>query len=298
MRCPPSADVLRAECDSQAAPSAIRAQLDRIVGSPEFRNSPRLKRFLTFVVEMTLEGKAERIKAYTIAIEALGRGPEFDPQIDPIIRVQAGRLRQALGRYYANAGRNDPVVIEMPRGAYVPSFRGGGVEQPDRQPPHTDDQAETTNSQTHDPAPDIRVANETPPGVLQKNAAALPATVRNDRGTGRLASRWRACHHRLPRLGNRFFVAAAALVLLAFVFAIGRPWQGATTAGALAAPWPAQAAITPAPRAGPTKTVPETHYRFAATATYDTAGGVTITVLCCRVSGSEAPESETARRDP
>ena len=139
MRCPPSADVLRAECDSQATPSAIRAQLDRIVGSPEFRNSPRLKRFLTFVVEMTLEGKAERIKAYTIAIEALGRGPEFDPQIDPIIRVQAGRLRQALGRYYANAGRNYPVVIEMPRGAYVPSFRGGGVEQPDRQPPHTDD---------------------------------------------------------------------------------------------------------------------------------------------------------------
>ena len=81
MRCPLSADVLRAECDNQA-PSAVRAQLDQIVGSPEFRNSPRLKRFLTFVVEMTLEGKAERIKAYTIAIEALGRGPEFDPQID------------------------------------------------------------------------------------------------------------------------------------------------------------------------------------------------------------------------
>jgi len=101
----------------------IRQELGRIVASEVFRHSLRLTRFLTVVVEATLAGKANRLKAYTIAIEALGRGSDFDPQADPIVRVEAGRLRQALTRYYSGAGRNSPMVIDMPRGAYVPIFR-------------------------------------------------------------------------------------------------------------------------------------------------------------------------------
>ena len=101
----------------------IRKQLGRIVASEALRGSPRLTRFITFVVEATLAGKSARIKAYTIAVEALGRGSNFDPQSDPIVRVEACRLRQALTRYYAAAGRDDPLVIELPRGTYVPSFR-------------------------------------------------------------------------------------------------------------------------------------------------------------------------------
>lgn len=113
----------------------IQEQLARIVHTAAFRASRRLTRFITFVVEDTLAGKSDRIKAYTIAIEALGRSSTFDPQTDPIVRVEAGRLRQALARYYASAGRNDPIVIEVRRGGYVPSFRRRGGEGARLHPP-------------------------------------------------------------------------------------------------------------------------------------------------------------------
>ena len=101
----------------------VRAALDRIVSSPALSKSPQLGNFLRFVVEQTLEGNAGRIKAYTIAADALGRDSSFDPQHDPIVRVEAGRLRRSLDHYYSNGGSNDPVVIELPRGKYVPVFR-------------------------------------------------------------------------------------------------------------------------------------------------------------------------------
>jgi hypothetical protein len=100
----------------------IHRQLNRMYASRTFRGSLRLKRFLRFVIETTLAGQNDRIKAYTIAVEALGRGSDFDPQSDPIVRVEAGRLRQALARYYAGPGCDDTVIIDLPRGAYVPVF--------------------------------------------------------------------------------------------------------------------------------------------------------------------------------
>lgn len=100
----------------------IRAALDRICGSPTFQSSPRLSAFLRFVVERVLAGDSACIKGYTIAVEALGRGPSFDPQTDPIVRVEAGRLRRALARYDAEEGVDDPVRIELPRGCYIPKF--------------------------------------------------------------------------------------------------------------------------------------------------------------------------------
>jgi hypothetical protein len=97
-------------------------QLTRILASATFPDSPRLTRFLKFVVE-AIAGDSDSIKAYTIAVKALGLGSDFDPQSDPIVRVQAVRLRKALARYYAGAGSDDPIVIELPRGNYVPAFR-------------------------------------------------------------------------------------------------------------------------------------------------------------------------------
>src|SRR4029077_14223370 len=90
----------------------IRGALDKITGSEVFRHSPQLIAFLRFVVEAALRGESERIKGYTIAVEALGRRADFDPQYDPIVRTEAGRLRRALERYYAGPGAADPVVIE------------------------------------------------------------------------------------------------------------------------------------------------------------------------------------------
>ncbi|OYX68354.1 MAG: hypothetical protein B7Y95_20745 [Rhizobiales bacterium 32-66-11] len=105
-----------------------RAALARVLASDEFVSSPRLADFLRFVVEATLGGRAEAIKGYTIAVEALGRPTTFDPQTDPIVRVEATRLRRALERYYTSAGPEETLEIVIPKGVYVPRFvpRGAG----------------------------------------------------------------------------------------------------------------------------------------------------------------------------
>lgn len=109
--------------DDGHSPSEIRLALDRILASPGFDKSEQLKSFLRFVVEETIAGRGDQIKAYTIAVDALGRDASFDPHLDPIVRVEAARLRRALETYYAGGGRDDSVVIELPTGHYVPVFR-------------------------------------------------------------------------------------------------------------------------------------------------------------------------------
>lgn len=104
-------------------PADIRAALDRICGTSKFKACPRLTSFLRFVVEAALEGRRSQLKGYTIGVEALGRRASFDPQIDPIVRVEATRLRRALAKHYAGEGAGDPLVIDIPRGHYVPTFR-------------------------------------------------------------------------------------------------------------------------------------------------------------------------------
>ena len=94
-----------------------------MIGSDVFSRSPQLGAFLRFVVEAVLHGKADRIKAYTIGVEVLRRDTKFDPQLDPIVRVEATRLRRAIERYYAGPGATDPVIVDLPRGSYVPTFR-------------------------------------------------------------------------------------------------------------------------------------------------------------------------------
>jgi hypothetical protein len=101
----------------------VQQALERILAGAPLRSSPRLASFLRFVVNATLAGEGRRIKGYTIGVEALGRPDDFDPQIDPIVRVEALRLRRGLAQYYSNDGIRDPVVIELPRGRYLPIFR-------------------------------------------------------------------------------------------------------------------------------------------------------------------------------
>ncbi|PZN98891.1 MAG: hypothetical protein DCF30_12935 [Hyphomicrobiales bacterium] len=100
----------------------IREGLVRILASDAFRAAPQLSAFLSFVVERVIAGRGSELKGYTIAVEAFGRPADFDPQTDPIVRVEAGRLRRALAQYYAGEGAGDPVRITMPVGAYVPAF--------------------------------------------------------------------------------------------------------------------------------------------------------------------------------
>ena len=102
---------VEAQVDARPCADEIRAALERMAASEAFRGSPQLVAFLRYVVEATLRGTADRIKGYTIAVEALGRADNFDPQTDPIVRVEAMRLRRALARYYDNGGKHDPVAI-------------------------------------------------------------------------------------------------------------------------------------------------------------------------------------------
>jgi Tol biopolymer transport system component len=100
----------------------VRAQLKRVLESSAFADVERGKRFLRFVVEASLEGRSGVIKESVIGVEALGRSASFDPKTDPIVRVEARRLRDRLSSYYAGEGRSDAVLISLPKGGYVPEF--------------------------------------------------------------------------------------------------------------------------------------------------------------------------------
>jgi TolB-like protein/tetratricopeptide (TPR) repeat protein len=110
--------------------SEIEAQLQRILLSPDFDVPERARRFLNYVVIEALSGRADHIKAYTIAVEVFGRDASFDPQSDPIVRIEAGQVRRGLERYYLKAGSSDPVVITIPKGSYAPAFSPRTKEQP------------------------------------------------------------------------------------------------------------------------------------------------------------------------
>src|SRR5215813_7010932 len=101
---------------------AVRAELGKILASPVFVNSPRMTRFLKFVVETTLEGNGERIKEYVVATEVFDKAVDYDPQADSTVRTEAGKLRSRLTRYYETEGHEDSVVITIPKGSYVPQF--------------------------------------------------------------------------------------------------------------------------------------------------------------------------------
>jgi TolB-like protein/Tfp pilus assembly protein PilF len=101
---------------------SIEAQLARLLASSQFSGAGRLSAFLEFVVRKTVGGHSGQIKEYTIGTEVFGRPESFDPRLDTIVRVQASNLRRRLVDYYANGGASDPVVIELPRGSYVPSI--------------------------------------------------------------------------------------------------------------------------------------------------------------------------------
>jgi PAS domain S-box-containing protein len=120
-----------AENETRKDPSGteIRAALERMVASESFRTCPRLAAFLRFVIEATLRGESAHLKGYTIAVEALGRSGDFDPQQDPIVRVEAGRLRRVIQHYYAGPGAEDLLIIDIPRGHYIPVFRYRRAEQ-------------------------------------------------------------------------------------------------------------------------------------------------------------------------
>jgi TolB-like protein len=106
----------------QPTPDEIRAALERVLASSSFAGTSRLSRFLRFVVERSLAGEAERLKEYVIGVEVFDRDGRYDPRVDSIVRVEAGRLRVKLEEYYRGAGAEDAIAIKLQKGGYAPEF--------------------------------------------------------------------------------------------------------------------------------------------------------------------------------
>ena len=118
---PPSAP--KSDSDrGQPSAAHAREQFERILASPFFRANTQRRTLFRFLVEEALGGRADRLKGFTIAVAVFGRDETFDAQADPVVRLEARRLRRDLDGYYANAGSRDPIRISIPKGAYAPLF--------------------------------------------------------------------------------------------------------------------------------------------------------------------------------
>ncbi|HLX44611.1 MAG TPA: tetratricopeptide repeat protein [Bryobacteraceae bacterium] len=108
---------------SNMTPESIRAQVRKIIASRAMARSERLARFLDFTVSETLDGHADQLKEFVIGVEVFDRRQDYDPRLDPIVRVEARRLRMKLRKYYEGEGREDKLRIEFPKGSYAPAIR-------------------------------------------------------------------------------------------------------------------------------------------------------------------------------
>ena len=101
---------------------AVEQQLERIASSERLRRCPQLLRFLAFTVKEALSGRSDGSKERLIGIEVFGRAPDYDAGADPVVRVEARRLRRKLTEYYESEGREDAIEIDLPKGGYQPQF--------------------------------------------------------------------------------------------------------------------------------------------------------------------------------
>ncbi|MEG9433727.1 hypothetical protein [Terriglobus sp. ADX1] len=129
-----------------------KEQARRVISSSTFRNASTLQVLLQFLTDRTLNGSADVLKEYTIGVEALGRKQDFDPKLDPIVRVQSHRLRVKLKEYYDLEGGRDTVLIELPKGHYTPRFETKPVFLP-----HPEDNDSKPIPDDRDITPDVNL---------------------------------------------------------------------------------------------------------------------------------------------
>jgi tetratricopeptide (TPR) repeat protein len=107
----------------------VSAELDRILSSPGFSRSERLCKFLRFVIDQRIQGKDSQLKETVLGCEIFGRKADYDPRHDPVVRMEAAKLRARLAEYYVSVGANDPLRIEIPKGTYVPRWHINGMRR-------------------------------------------------------------------------------------------------------------------------------------------------------------------------
>ena len=109
--------------ESGIPPTEVWFELRRLLSSKTFLRSPKLRNFLSFVVEETMAGRGSWLTEYVLGVEIFGRHASYDPRLDSRVRVEAHRLRAALAAYYRQQGRDDALIIWLDKGSYSPSFR-------------------------------------------------------------------------------------------------------------------------------------------------------------------------------
>ncbi len=105
------------------SPAQARAQLQKILDDALFARTRRMSRFLQFGVEHALAGTGHQVKEYLVGVDVFDRPKDYDPRVDPIVRVEARRLRSKLRSYYASSGKKDDLIIDFPKGAYAAAFQ-------------------------------------------------------------------------------------------------------------------------------------------------------------------------------
>jgi predicted ATPase len=118
------------EAPGGIAGEAALDALARVLASETFAKAPVLRRLLDFLVDRTIRGRTDELKEYVLGVDVFDRGSTFDPRVDTIVRVQARRLRARLAEYYGGPGRDDPIVIDLPKGSYAVAFRAAPLPVP------------------------------------------------------------------------------------------------------------------------------------------------------------------------
>src|SRR5580704_7196027 len=116
---------------AEISAESIRAALEKILASAGFANAERLTRFLRYTVEETLNGQTDKLKESLLGIDVFGRKPTYDPRVDAVVRTEAVKLRARLRDYYESEGREDEIIIDLPKGGYIPAFRLREKEPPE-----------------------------------------------------------------------------------------------------------------------------------------------------------------------
>jgi hypothetical protein len=107
-----------------------REEVQRVLSSAQFRRAPKLQRFLELVCDYHFQNRAAEISEYLIATEAFGKGPNFDPGADSLVRMQAREVRRRLKEYYQAEGKASRVTLDIPTGHYAPVFTSMEVVAP------------------------------------------------------------------------------------------------------------------------------------------------------------------------
>lgn len=206
----------------------MRLALHKVLNSPEFSSVVQLRAFLNYVVTKAIDDRLDDIKGYTIAVEALGRDISFNPVTDPIVRVEAARLRRRLVKYYSGSGRNDPIEIEIPKGSYVPVFslrRGGAGSARPASGPTADKSGRPCEDADTSPVgrgKELQTCDQQETPTDDRPAAAIAATITDQDADQPAVSAGSTAFTGIDRYNIRLPVAVT-IMILAFVagYAVG-----------------------------------------------------------------------------